>query len=125
MIMMEARHRKRLTQCELAELSGISQTQISKIESGYVFPQINTQAKIEQILGKVDFIATRRQRPCYMGFPENESQEDAIYRTISIYLKSGQTKDRAIRIKFLKQFIQQLEIQSNLQYYEFTEVISR
>jgi transcriptional regulator with XRE-family HTH domain len=114
MIFLEARYNKKLTQCELSELSGISQTQISKIESGYVFPQASTRAKIEMVLGEVDFIATRLQRPCYKGFSENESQEDAIYRTISIYLKSGQTKDRAIRFKFLKQFIQQLEIQTNL-----------
>lgn len=89
MIMLETRHRKGLTQSELAELSGISQTQISKIESGYVYPQASTRAKIEKVFGEVDFIATRLQRPCHLGYMENETQEDAIYRTISTYIKSG------------------------------------
>jgi len=112
MILAEIRMRKFMTQTELSELTGLSQTQLSKIESGYVFPFQSTRSKIEDALGQqVDWIKTRMQKPFTMGSMDMESAEDMICREISNYIKMGQVIERPERCKFLHQFLKQFEKQ--------------
>jgi len=52
----ELRYSKNITQIQLSEMTGISQTQLSKIEAGLVSPFPSTRKKIEQALGgKINF----------------------------------------------------------------------
>lgn len=112
MTLAEARQRKNMTQNQLAELTDMTQTQLSRIESGWCFPFQSSREKINKVLGvEVDYVSTRLQKPCHRGFMENETEEDTIYRTITTYIKSGQMADRPIRFKVIEQFIIQLRQQ--------------
>ena len=52
MMVLRARNEKQLTQSELAERTGLRQSNISRIEKGQSMPSIATLAKIAQGLGK-------------------------------------------------------------------------
>ncbi|XWN36272.1 MAG: helix-turn-helix transcriptional regulator [Balneola sp.] len=52
------RTKKRLSQLQLARLAGTTNITISKIENGIVRPQKSTKAKIEHIVGIVDWERT-------------------------------------------------------------------
>ena len=51
-MLVKARNEKNLTQKELSELSGIRQSNISRIERGVCAPSINTLKAIANALGK-------------------------------------------------------------------------
>ena len=52
MMALRARNEEQLTQSELAERTGLRQSNISRIEKGQSMPSIATLAKIAQGLGK-------------------------------------------------------------------------
>ncbi len=52
MMVLRARNEEQLTQSELAERTGLRQSNISRIEKGQSIPSIATLAKIAQGLGK-------------------------------------------------------------------------
>lgn len=52
MMVLRARNEEQLTQSELAERTGLRQSNISRIEKGQSMPSIVTLAKIAQGLGK-------------------------------------------------------------------------
>lgn len=52
MMVLRARNEEQLTQSELAERTGLRQSNISRIEKGQSMPSIATLAKIAQGLGK-------------------------------------------------------------------------
>ena len=52
MMILKARNEQNLTQSELAERTGLRQSNISRIEKGQVLPSISTLYKIAQGLGK-------------------------------------------------------------------------
>lgn len=52
MMVLKARNEQNLTQSELAERTGIRQSNISRIEKGQVMPSISTLSKITHGLGK-------------------------------------------------------------------------
>jgi transcriptional regulator with XRE-family HTH domain len=56
--MKDTRRSLNLTQDQLSELAGISQSNLSAIEHGKYKPNKSTREKIEKILGKVDWIET-------------------------------------------------------------------
>lgn len=110
MILIDARAKANLTQVELAERSGISQTQYSMIERGAAMPYATTRASIEKVLGcRVDWVQTRLSGNISQGFTENESPEDLIIKSINAFIKSANPKDRLDRFAFLKEFIKKYE----------------
>ena len=52
MMILKARNEQHLTQSELAERTGIRQSNISRIEKGQALPSISTLSKIAHGLGK-------------------------------------------------------------------------
>ena len=52
MMILKARNEQNLTQSELAERTGIRQSNISRIEKGQALPSISTLRKIARGLGK-------------------------------------------------------------------------
>ena len=52
MMILKARNEQNLTQSELAERTGIRQSNISRIEKGQALPPISTLCKIAHGLGK-------------------------------------------------------------------------
>jgi DNA-binding XRE family transcriptional regulator len=52
MMVLKARSEQNMTQAELAERTGIRQSNISRIEKGQVMPSISTLYKIAHGLGK-------------------------------------------------------------------------
>lgn len=52
MMVLRVRNEEQLTQSELAERTGLRQSNISRIENGQSMPSIATLAKIAQGLGK-------------------------------------------------------------------------
>ena len=52
MMILKARNEQNLTQSELAERTGLRQSNISRIEKGQVLPSISTLYKIAHGLGK-------------------------------------------------------------------------
>ncbi len=57
--MLEARHRKAITQSQLAEITGIAQADISRIENGNANPSLQTLQRLAAGLGmrlKVEFV---------------------------------------------------------------------
>ncbi len=52
MMVLKARNEQHLTQSELAERTGIRQSNISRIEKGQALPSITTLSKIAHGLGK-------------------------------------------------------------------------
>lgn len=52
MMILKARNKQNLTQSELAERTGIRQSNISRIEKGQALPSISTLCKIARGLGK-------------------------------------------------------------------------
>ena len=52
MMILKARNEQNLTQSELAERTGIRQSNISRIEKGQALPSISTLCKIARGLGK-------------------------------------------------------------------------
>ena len=53
------REERRLTQQDLAGITGISQPHIQALEAGKYLPQLRTRKRIEQILGaEIDWLAT-------------------------------------------------------------------
>ncbi len=57
--MWQKRAEKKITQSELSEKTGLTQTTISFIENGVVRPQPNTKRRIEEVLGEIDWIKTK------------------------------------------------------------------
>ena len=86
MNLMQVRNKQGLTQRQLSELAGVSQSLISKVEKGGLYPDKLEQLKIEGVLGPVDWIATKLQ-----GFPTpsagkgEESAESRVIRAIELY----------------------------------------
>lgn len=52
MMILKARNEKHMTQSELAERTGLRQSNISRIEKGQAMPSISTLCKIAHGLGK-------------------------------------------------------------------------
>ena len=52
MMILKARNEQNLTQSEIAERTGIRQSNISRIEKGQALPSISTLCKIARGLGK-------------------------------------------------------------------------
>ena len=105
----ELREKSGVTQAYLAEMAGITPVQLSRIENGQAFPHKTTRDKLEQALGKkVDWIKTRLQQSFHAGSMDNESDEEIVCRSISIFIKSGQVDERAERLDFLRKFIRNI-----------------
>lgn len=51
-VLRQARRRARLTQRQLAELAGVPQSQIAKIESGAVVPRVDTLDRLLEVCGE-------------------------------------------------------------------------
>jgi len=72
------RREKGLTQSQLAVKAGLSEMGINKIENGYSSPQLETQKRIEQVLGeRVNWLKTvglRTKKPT-QGTWENVEQQ--------------------------------------------------
>lgn len=57
--MLEARHRKDITQKQLSEITGIAQADISRIENGNANPSIQTLVRLAEGMGmrlKIEFV---------------------------------------------------------------------
>jgi len=111
MTLFEARNKKNFSQMELAFKAGISQTQLSFIESGRAVPHPSTRRKLKRALGlKVDWIATRMGSTLTKGgFVERTDAADGVLQSIAHYIQSEQSNERAERFKFLRQFINKYE----------------
>jgi transcriptional regulator with XRE-family HTH domain len=82
----EVRKKLGLSQGQLSEKTGISQVLISNIESGKNSPQASTRAKIEKVLGKIDWLNTRslpRESKKKSTVPEAELQFFKAIETIN------------------------------------------
>ncbi len=78
----EVRKAKKLTQAKLAELAGINEKHVSKIETGVYFPTYKTLSKILKILDlKIDDIGL--------------AQENSVFSNDVYYLKSLQILNSA------------------------------
>jgi len=110
LILSEARSKKQWRQTDLAEETGLSQTQLSHLESGRCFPRPMTREKIEAALGiPIDWIGTRLQGPMTSGFVENESEEDQIIKLIYSFLMSDQRRDWPKKIGFIREVADRFE----------------
>ncbi len=56
----KARLSNGLTQVQLSEIASVTQCTISNLESGYMFPRPFMRAKLDSILGPVDWQAMRK-----------------------------------------------------------------
>jgi len=54
--LIKARNEKKISQSELEELSGVKQSVISRMETGYTIPQISTVLKVLAPLGKTLYV---------------------------------------------------------------------
>jgi len=62
-----------LTQDDLAQLCGLSQSHIASIESGKLLPQKRTRAKLERLLGsEINWLTTLAQDRDHIGYALNE-----------------------------------------------------
>lgn len=111
MTLKEARKKHNLSQKDLAELTGISQANISIIESGRTLPGLNTRKKIESAIGKVDFLQTRVAGAMEKGkgLDSDVDGSEGIVEAISLYLLSSPSAGRAMKFTFLKALIRGLE----------------
>ena len=81
-IIKEARKNQRLSQSELAELTGLTQTGISKLELGVCDPSLRTMKKINKVLGIQNKIFEQKE-----NIIENEI-ENEIEKNIEIRLET-------------------------------------
>lgn len=114
MDLKQARTKMKMTQIELAEKTGLSQTALSQIETGYAYPRFSTCKKIEEVLGvEIDWMKTRMQ-------PETATRrgkllwetgdEESMIGVIRDYIKSGgNAETQAKKISFLKNYLNKFE----------------
>jgi DNA-binding XRE family transcriptional regulator len=69
MTLKDARTQANINQYGLAQLTGLTQTTISLIETGRVQPSAPTRRKIQAVLGSIDWTAT------YFSNPNNQPDE--------------------------------------------------
>ena len=106
----QARYLKGLSQTELAEQAGTTQTVISYIEAGHRYPKKDTRIKIRKVVGTVDWLKTRLKGEILNNSGgKDESPEEHMIRAIFIYIKYGSLEGRPLRIKFIKLFLSRLE----------------
>ena len=114
MDLKQARTKMKMTQIALAEKTGLSQTAISNIETGFAYPREITRKKIEDVLGvEVDWMKTRMQ-------PETATRrgklmwetgdEEAMIGAIRDWVKSGgNAETQARKISFLRSYLNKFE----------------
>ena len=112
MNLKQARQLNQITQAELSQAIGLSQTQISHIEMGKCIPRISTRRRIQKFLPDchIDWLEERLKQPIRTtGFVENESKEDSVLKALKVFINTGQREERANKMKFLKKAIQHFE----------------
>ena len=91
------REQKRLTQEDLAQLSGLAQSHIAGIETGKFLPQKRTRQRIERLIGsEVNWLTTLARDRSHIGFALNE-------------LINSEAPGVGDRIKYCKQYLSELE----------------
>lgn len=91
----ESRKQGGLTQEEFAKRVGVHQVHISRLERGNVLPFKYTKAKIEAVLGPVDWLATAKH--ITIRNPDYLEAEKLIERLVSITAGMGKKERKAIR----------------------------
>jgi predicted transcriptional regulator len=79
----EARKRQGLTQTELSRLTGIYQPNLQVIEAGKVIAQRKSRARIEKVLGKLDWVGTSSVKIRTGDFVKAEKQ---LKRLLSMFI---------------------------------------
>lgn len=110
MDMRQARNKRKMTQIELAIKTGLSQTALSQIETGYAYPRESTRKKIEDVLGiSVDWLSTRMQPDTATRRGKllaETGDEEAMISAIRDYVRTGAGAERqAAKISFLKGYL--------------------
>jgi transcriptional regulator with XRE-family HTH domain len=91
------RESRKLTQSDLADLTGLGQSHLAGIETGKMVPRKGTRQKIEQVLGRrVDWISTLAQDRSHIGHA-------------LIQLLNHEEPGIEERIKFSKQYLNALD----------------
>jgi len=91
------REEKRLTQVDLAQLSGLPQSHIASIETGEYLPQLRTRQRIERLIGsEINWLTTLAQDRGHIGYALNK-------------LINAEEPGVTNRIKYAKQYLTELE----------------
>ena len=101
----EVRRRKGLYQKALADLAQVTAPTLSSIENGHSYASAVTRARIQSIIGPVDWCETRLQS---LGIRGHQPQvADEILR----YVLTSPEADRADKIKYLRKILDGIENQ--------------
>ena len=91
------RKEKRLSQQDLSDLIGMSQSALTEVETGKRLPQRKTRERVEQILGsEIDWLSTLASDRGHIGYALNE------------LINSGEP-GLLERLKFCRQYLHALE----------------
>jgi transcriptional regulator with XRE-family HTH domain len=91
------RRAKGLTQMDLSDLIGVSQSALAEVETGKRLPRKTTRRKIERILGnEIDWISTLSRDKGHIGY--------ALKELINLQEPGAEE-----RIKFSRQYLTALE----------------
>lgn len=91
------RELRKLTQDDLAEITGISQPHLASIESGKHLPNSRTRKRLERILGsEINWLTTLAQDRGHIGFALRE-------------LINAEEPGATERIKYCRQYLNELE----------------
>lgn len=112
MTLQQVREKKQLTQTDLARRTGLTNIQISNLETGKNMPHQRTMDKIERVLGeKIDWYKTKTKGLYNISFLE-ETPEEAVTRDIYRFVKTGRTRaQRLERFEYLRLMIRNIEKQ--------------
>lgn len=112
MTLRQVREKKQLSQADLAQRTGLTNIQVSNLETGKNMPHQRTIDKIERVLGeKVDWYKTKTKGLYDISFLE-ETPEEAVTRDIYRFVKTGRTRaQRLERFEYLRLMIRNIEKQ--------------
>ncbi len=106
----QARENKRMTQVELAEAAGLSQTQISHIELGKCSPRPTTIRRIEKALGiRVNWLATKGLHRFREGQMTTWEAVEQTFRKALHEINGLQQAERLEFVKLAKQYLKDYE----------------
>ena len=94
---------KKLTQQQLSELTGISQSTIASIETGNIWPELSSRLRFEYILGEIDWTLTRFQNI------KHRQEGEFISSILLDYLK----KDTELRKRFIINLLNNIETKND------------
>lgn len=77
-LLKEARKEKKLSQRKLAEMAGVPQSHISKVENGKVNIQISSLFEIARVLELEPMLIPRRYVPAIKGFLQHTASGDTF-----------------------------------------------